>query len=82
MMEKVKAFLASLKPFLGRCVGVLLGLVTAVLFMTLGFWRTLLLLLLGALGYILGFYFDNKEAWLQGYAKLRIFVIHLISKGE
>jgi len=82
MMEKIKAFLASLKPCQGRWAGVALGVVTAILFMTLGFWRTMLLLLLGAVGFILGFYFDDREAWKQGYARLRIFVIHLISKGE
>lgn len=49
----------SLKPFAGRLVFTALGLATAVLFMTLGFWRTILILLCCGAGYAVGTYKDK-----------------------
>lgn len=47
-----------MKDFLNKNIGSLIGAVIAillgVLFMAVGFWRTLLLLLLGAIGFMLG----------------------------
>lgn len=36
-----------------------IGFVIAILFLTLGFWQTILILLLTALGGVLGFYLHN-----------------------
>lgn len=51
----MKRFLPEeLKPYAGRITLTLLGFVVAVLFLTLGFWPTLLLVILSALGFVIG----------------------------
>lgn len=48
-----------LKPYLGRLVCTALGLVAAILFMTLGFFKTLLILLCCGVGYTAGLFKDK-----------------------
>ena len=45
----------------GKCVGVLFGLLIGILFITIGFWQTLLVLLLIGVGYIIGKSWDDPE---------------------
>ena len=49
----------SIRPFLGRIVLTLLGFLTAILFLTLGFGKTLLILILTCIGFLLGKWADG-----------------------
>lgn len=44
----------ELKPYFWRLVFIALGLVAAILFLTLGFWKAILILLCCGLGYAVG----------------------------
>ena len=52
-------FPESLKPYAGRIVLAILGLTVAILFLTLGFWRTILIVFKTAIGYVLGKWEDG-----------------------
>lgn len=52
LIEKI--FPEPLKPYAGRIVLTGLGFVVAVLFLTLGFWKTILIILLSVIGFALG----------------------------
>ena len=67
MRETIEAFV---RRNLGRVVGSALGLVVAVLFLTLGFWRTILLGLCIGAGYGLGMYRDSREEFLEFVEKI------------
>lgn len=67
MRETIEAFV---RRNLGRVVGSALGLVVAVLFLTLGFWRTILLGLCIGAGYALGMYRDSREEFLEFVEKI------------
>ena len=54
-----RLFPEAVRPYAGRIVLTGLGFISAVLFMTLGFWRTLLLLILTAIGFLLGKWEDG-----------------------
>ncbi|MDR3349291.1 MAG: DUF2273 domain-containing protein [Acidaminococcales bacterium] len=65
-MSGVKDFFASLwQTHRGRIVGVALALAVGVMFLVLGFFKTLFLLALMSGGYILGGKVDNKEDLLE-----------------
>jgi len=49
----------------GRIVGAACGLAAGILFLTLGFFQTIFLLILMAGGYMLGGKIDNKEDLLD-----------------
>ncbi len=55
-MEELKAFL---KEYKWRVIGIAAGIVLAMLLFSIGFWRTLLLLVLVAVCYIIGRHLDN-----------------------
>lgn len=57
-----KFFPESIQPYVGRILMTLAGFVIAVLFLTLGFWRTLLIAALAAAGYLLGKWEDGALA--------------------
>ena len=64
-----------IRKYLGRLIGSAAGLTVAILFLTLGFFRTLLILLCLGAGYGLGMYFrDSKEEFLE-------FVERILPKG-
>lgn len=48
------------KPYLGRLIFTFLGLITAILFMVLGFAKTMLILLCCGIGYAIGTYKDKN----------------------
>ncbi|MGD9559636.1 MAG: DUF2273 domain-containing protein [Oscillospiraceae bacterium] len=52
-------FPEAAKPYAGRIIMTLFGLIIAILFLTIGFWRTLLILILSAAGYLLGKWEDG-----------------------
>ena len=49
----------------GRMVGVIIGLVIGIMFLTLGVFRTIFLLILMSGGYLLGKKIDDKEDLLD-----------------
>lgn len=49
----------------GRMVGIFVGLIIGVMFLTLGFFRTIFLLILMSGGYLLGKKIDDKEDLLE-----------------
>ena len=55
-MEELKALL---KEYKWRIIGIVAGIVLAILLFTIGFWRTLLLLALVAICYVIGRHLDN-----------------------
>ncbi len=58
----MKEFFAGLwQTHRGRMLGVLLGLILGAMFLTMGFFRTIFLLILMTGGYILGQKVDDKE---------------------
>lgn len=52
----------SFKPYLWRLVFTILGFITAILFMVLGFAKTFLILLCCGIGYVIGV---NKDKGIQ-----------------
>ncbi|MDR2005974.1 MAG: DUF2273 domain-containing protein [Acidaminococcales bacterium] len=65
-MAGVKEFFAALwQTHRGRITGVALALVIGIMFLVLGFLKTVFLLALMAGGYILGGKVDNKEDLLE-----------------
>ncbi len=50
----------SWRPYLGRIVLTILGLATGILCLTLGFWKTMAILLFSSLGYGLGCLKDGR----------------------
>ncbi len=55
-MEELKTLL---KEYKWRIIGIAAGIVLAILLFTIGFWRTLLLLALVAVCYVIGRHLDN-----------------------
>ena len=71
MPEAVKEFL---RKYGGRALGSAAGLVIAILFLTLGFFRTILIVLCIGVGFGLGMLKDSKEEFLE-------FVERILPKG-
>lgn len=61
-MEDFKAFLTRYKL---RLITTGVGVLLAVLWLLLGFWRMLLVFLLGGIGYLLGFYIEDPDGFMQ-----------------
>ena len=49
----------SLKPYAGRIFMTAFGFIIAVLFLTIGFWRTMLIVVLSVAGYLFGKWEDG-----------------------
>lgn len=71
MLEQLREFL---RKYWGRALGSTAGLIVAVLFLTLGFFRTLLIVLCVAAGFFIGMFRDSKEDFLE-------FVERILPKG-
>lgn len=71
MFAHVKEFM---RKYTGRVIGSSAGLVIAVLFLTIGFWRTLLVLVCVGIGFSIGLFRDSKEEFLE-------FVERILPKG-
>lgn len=59
-----------LKPYWGRIIFTVLGLVAAILFLTIGFGKTILILLCCGIGFAVGVYLDKglrAPAWLTSW---------------
>lgn len=58
----------------GKTIGVLLGLLASILFVTYGFWRTLFIMICIGVGYFIGKQLDDKknfDSWLKQMFKDR-----------
>lgn len=73
-MEEWKKFLAEYK---WRIIGVAFGLLLAILMLTVGFWRTLLLFLIVGVCFFIGAMLDEG-----GRAKLASFFASLFTKKD
>lgn len=69
-MEKVIAYL--LTEHRGKTIGVSLGLLASILFISFGFWRTLLIFFCILAGYYIGRMIDDNtdmEIWIRNLFK-------------
>lgn len=71
MLEHVKEFL---RKYGGRVAGSAVGLAIAILFLSIGFFRTLLILICVGIGFCIGMFRDSKEEFLE-------FVERILPKG-
>ncbi|HQA08528.1 MAG TPA: DUF2273 domain-containing protein [Syntrophomonadaceae bacterium] len=72
MWEKVIPFLFI--EHRGKTIGVLLGLLASILFVTFGFWRTVFIIICIAVGYFIGKQLDEKkdfDSWMKQMFKDR-----------
>lgn len=72
MWEKWFQFL--LVEHRGKTIGVLLGLLASILFVTFGFWRTVFIAICIGIGYLIGKQIDenkNFDSWLKQMFKDR-----------
>ncbi|MGB9857067.1 MAG: DUF2273 domain-containing protein [Dictyoglomaceae bacterium] len=67
----------SWKEYKGRIIGTLLGIVLAISFLTLGFWKTIFWILLALLGFAIGSTIDHKERLNDLWDKLREIFINI-----
>ncbi|MBA3926353.1 DUF2273 domain-containing protein [Listeria rustica] len=61
-----------LQPYKWRIIGVIVGLVIAILFMTIGFGYTLLIVLITGIGFLIGKWKDGQldiNDWLKFLTK-------------
>ena len=70
-------FLEFIKKYKFTIVLSLIGLILTVLFFTIGFWRTMLLLLILALCFLIGYLLDHS-----GPEGVKNFFSKLFSKGK
>ncbi len=59
-----------ISKFKGRIIGALIGLVLAILLLTLGFWRTLLIVILMGGGVGIGFFFDDRMGFQHSIGEI------------
>jgi len=72
MWEKVIPFL--IVEHRGKTIGVLLGLLASILFVTFGFWRTIFIIICIVVGYFIGKQVDEKkdfDSWMKQMFKDR-----------
>jgi uncharacterized membrane protein len=51
----------TLGPYRGRLTGLTAGLIMAILFLTIGFFKTLLIIICVIAGFIIGYFFDDRN---------------------
>ncbi|WP_412521550.1 DUF2273 domain-containing protein [Staphylococcus simulans] len=54
-----------IKSYMGRIIGFLVFLIIAILFLTLGFWKTILIIVLCLIGIGIGYIKDRKQQFLN-----------------
>ncbi len=65
------------REYKGRIIGTLIGIILAISFLIIGFWKTLFWFSLAILGFILGSLFDNKESLIELWNKLKEIFINI-----
>ncbi|MGK0551104.1 DUF2273 domain-containing protein [Enterococcus faecalis] len=63
-----------LRPYQNQFTFTLLFLLVAILFLTLGFWKTMLLLLFAAIGYLIGTMKDEQRSFFSIIASLQAYI--------
>lgn len=63
-----------LKPYKNQILFTVLFLIVAILFATIGFWKTILLLLFTAIGFIIGTMKDEKRSFFSIIASLQAYI--------
>lgn len=70
-MHEEHTLTAFLRSYKWRIIGCLAMIIVAILFLTLGFWKTVLILALGAIGVGIGYAKDRTAEFLTFIDKLR-----------
>ncbi|WP_010285988.1 DUF2273 domain-containing protein [Kurthia massiliensis] len=70
-MQEEHAATSFLRTYKWRIIGCLTMILIAILFLTLGFWKTILIIALGALGVGIGYAKDRTAEFLTFIDKLR-----------
>ena len=60
MRELFIKFIDYATPYKCRLIGLLIGLIIAILFMTIGFFKTILIIICITAGFVIGYFFDDK----------------------
>lgn len=63
--DSIQHVVNFIKSYIGRIVGFLVFLVIAILFLTLGFWKTILIIVLCLIGIGIGYIKDRKQQFLN-----------------
>lgn len=69
-----KLFAAIWQDHRGKAIGILLGLLASILFVTVGFWKTIFIILCLAVGYWIGKRIDDHqtfESWMNTFKNQR-----------
>ena len=61
IVETVSRILALFYRHRGKVLGILTGFVLSILFLTVGFWKTLFISICCTVGFIIGKKIDNRE---------------------
>jgi uncharacterized membrane protein len=61
MKDIIVKIITSMAPYKSRVIGVVVAFIIAILFLTIGFFKTLLILICISIGYIIGYFLDDKE---------------------
>ncbi|CFX49495.1 Protein of unknown function DUF2273 [Syntrophomonas zehnderi OL-4] len=70
MLEKL--FMLIITEHRGKFIGILLGLLASILFISYGFWRTIFVIFCIAMGYFIGKKIDESasfEIWIKNLFK-------------
>ena len=70
-MNEEHSFAQFLKEYKWRIIGFITMLLVGILFLTIGFWKTLLIILLCAIGVGIGYEKDSTAQFLTFFDKLR-----------
>lgn len=70
-MNEEHSFAQFLKEYKWRIIGFITMLLVGILFLTIGFWKTLLIILLCSIGVGIGYAKDHTAQFLTFFDKLR-----------
>lgn len=70
-MNQSRSYTDLLRDYKWRILGFFIMLVVSILFLTIGFWKTVLILILTGLGIGIGYAKDRKEEFLIFLDKIR-----------
>lgn len=70
-MDNVNALMDKLRPYKLRLVLTLLALLVAILLFSIGFFKTIFLLIIVGIGYAAGVYFDDPGKFVRWIEKFK-----------